>query len=41
MWATNMRSVFAALAVMCAAACASGPDLTPKSGAPVDAKIIT
>jgi len=36
-----MRSVFAALAVLCAAACASGPDLTPKSGVPVDATTVT
>lgn len=32
-----MRSVFAALAVLCATACATGPDLTPKSGVAVDA----
>ena len=32
-----MRSVFAALAVLCATACATGPDLTPQSGIPVDA----
>lgn len=36
-----MRSVFAALAVMCGPACMSGPDLTPKSGVPVDAKTVT
>jgi hypothetical protein len=36
-----MRSILAALAVLSAAACASGPDLTPKSGVPVDAKTVT
>lgn len=35
-----MRSVFTAAAVLCAAACASGPDLTPKSGVPVDARTV-
>lgn len=36
-----MRSVFAALAVLYAASCASGPDLTPRSGIPVDAVVVT
>ena len=36
-----MRSVFAALAVMCGAACTSGSDLTPNSGVPVDTKTLT
>lgn len=36
-----MRSILAALAILGAGACASGPDLTPKSGVPVDATTVT
>ncbi|MDP3492887.1 MAG: hypothetical protein Q8R82_07220 [Hyphomonadaceae bacterium] len=36
-----MRSVFAALAVLCATGCATVPDLTPKTGIPVDATSVT
>ena len=35
-----MREGFAALAALCLAACASGPDLTPKSGIPADARLV-
>ena len=36
-----MKFVFAALALLAASACATGPDLTPKSGVPVAATTIT
>ena len=36
-----MKAGIAALAVLCAIGCASGPDLTPASGIPVDAKTVT